>query len=146
MRTLAILISIVLTTSGCVHRLSMANNQQCASEGMVLDGVDMGSTSAASIGPNFSTYSTSARSNVVRCSMPKKEADKCKIGVYLKSMNPKEEFNQHIGWKNLLIGVGYSYLIPGIAAYYYFDNQRDQAYGDALKIIDEGTKTCESPQ
>lgn len=130
--------------AGCVHAIPMGNHQRCASQGLVLDGVDLGSAESNTVTPKWNVYTTTTATNNVHCVSAKIAEEKCKIDVYNRSLQPGAEFNEHVGFKNLAIGAGYClFLVPGIFAYSHFDSQRDEAFRDSIDIIKSGTRSCE---
>ena len=135
---------LVLSLTGCVHEIGSGNHQNCAFQGMVLDGVDLGSASATTTGPKFRTYQTNAYSESARCSRPKTDEEKCQISAYQRSWQPAADFNKNVGLDNFAVGLGYClFILPGAAAYLYFDSKRDESYRDMIGTIQGGLKSCE---
>lgn len=68
------------------------------------------------------------------------------IEAFKDSFRPSASFNRQLDWKNFLIVIGYCvYLLPGIAAYIYFDSDRDSALFRSKDIREESLKACELP-
>lgn len=135
---------LVLAQTACIHRIGVGNHQECAQEGMILEGINVGSGTAHTRSSNFNTYDTVTNSRQVQCAIPKTDADKCALDVYERSLAPLHRFNQGVPGKNILIGVGYClYIIPGIVGLIYFNGQKDEALDDSDQMIKTSLKSCE---
>jgi len=130
----------ILSFSGCATGIRYNSNQECSARGMVLDGVSISHESARASGYNYysgtTTVNASSSYESANCEYPKDDAKKCEAKTYLSSTEPINEYNDGIGGKRLLNGLGYlAFIVPGIVLKIIYDNQRSDAISESRKIM-----------
>jgi hypothetical protein len=108
---------------------------------MILSGV--ASTNSSSYNYNFGH--TNHHGESVMCEVPKTIVDKCKAIEIERSIGPVYEYNEWVRTKDMVTGAGYlAYVLPGIAAYWYFSNERDKAINKSRQLQTDAERECEA--
>ena len=78
----------------------------------------------------------SSSSENVRCEVPSNADEKKEVGLLAQSLRPKVVYNDDIKFKQTMTALGYViYIIPGIAAKYYYDGERERAINESERIL-----------
>ena len=125
--TIYILVIVSISGIGCVHRIPLTYQEYCGQQGLVFNSVRDDSGSARAY--NYRTQSVvraSSFNRSISCERPKSEVDNCEIESTGQAGILKSEYNSGVLARNYLIGAGYFlWVLPGVAAYYYYDSKRD---------------------
>src|SRR5690606_11683544 len=104
------LLYIISTASGCATVAPISLQEKCARDGMVLAGASAYEGSSAayaafgkSHGNAFSNYSGTSLS----CREPMSEGEKCEVNRLVRIAQPRFDYNENIGTKRTLTGIGY---------------------------------------
>lgn len=111
--------------SGCATTIPYTYEEQCADTNMKLRGVTYSSGSTSAMIGKTSGF---ARSNnqSVSCEAPNSDEERGRIAFLRESyIEPKEAYNKTVNVKKWITGIGYLWLLPGIAAKFYYDYERE---------------------
>jgi len=135
MKRTIVAVMAAVVGSGCVHRPPLTPAEQCAEQGMILEGMSLstsGGVGVATVNGTTAIARSSSYGETVACRRPATSTDHCEVASYSEAARRKGEFNT--GWRNLLIGVGYVvYILPGLVLYLVFDSQSDDAGTEATR-------------
>lgn len=137
-RFLAI-VSLMYGLVGCATAIPYSATERCAQDGMVLTGINHGTSNASAVVYNYrgglTTASASGVSTNVQCAVPNSDEEKKQIIDTRKELAPKEDYNQSLEGKKWLTGIGYFvYLVPGVVAKVIYDGQYDRAVEKSNEI------------
>lgn len=139
-RVLSLLIATAISISGCATVAPVSDSETCAKSGMLLAGKSF-SEGNATVWTGKTTAIGSSSGISLSCRVPENEADKCEVNRIASIAQPKFEYNENIGTKRTLTGVGYVlWIIPGVVLKLVYDSQYDKA----LSASNEISKTSAS--
>lgn len=132
-----------LSVVGCATAIPLSYHEHCALKGMRLAGVNSGnsygSANSGNVRVNIDTYSEN-----VSCVVPQTPVDKCEVSRYLKVVEPKIDYNESLGMKRNITGLGYcAGIVPGVVAKVLYDGQRSDARKASEKLEQETEGVCE---
>ena len=139
---------ILALTVGCVHAIPLGPVEQCAQQGMALQGVTLSSgvsTGFAAGNNGGYLYSRGAAyGQAVSCQMPTSAQQQCIIAAARRSGFMKADYEPF--GRNVLIGLGYVlFIIPGIALSIVFEVGRDDYEDEALAAYNSELQRCVQP-
>jgi hypothetical protein len=133
-----ILLWLTLALLGCATAIPYTAEEQCALGAMHLVGLDFQSGSSHAVASNGRSAVAHSYGTAVRCETPKSEAESSHVAIVRQSLDPKIEYNNAIGGKRLMTGIGYVlWIVPGIGLKLYFDSEYDNAVEQSYKIRSE---------
>lgn len=145
MKKLLILV-LALNLSGCVTAIPTSNEESCSREGMVLEGVAIGSESSSAVaynGKSFVNIVGDSYSRNVSCRIPKTPEESCRINALRAGLNEKDLFNESVGTYRFLTGAGYFiYIVPGLVLHYSFNSDRSTYSIRAKEKTNEALVQC----
>jgi hypothetical protein len=128
--TLVIAIVATLLASGCAHHPPLSGEETCGIQGMILEGVALGTGSA--VATDFSGNSVAVRSNSfgVSCRRTSTPEERCEVGAAQAAAGKKLSYDE--GWRDLLLGAGYvAWILPGVILFIVFREQANTLAGEA---------------
>lgn len=142
----AILAVIMVAMSGCVTPIKYTYQEQCAMQGLKFVGVTQSSQSAFASNFRGQSVMISGYGDSVSCRAIESEAEKSEVSGLAQIMRPKFEYNDRQKQRNALVGLGYLfYVIPGIGAKLYYDNEYDKALIQASEIEKQLSTPTKAP-
>lgn len=138
------LVLMVTAAAGCVHAIPLAGAEQCARNGMLLEGMTMSEGSAIGIasGGGFTSVATGrSYGESVSCRRPATQFEACEIAAARASGLVKLDWDQR--GRNLLIYVGYlAFILPGVIFSAIFIGQENDVRDSARDTYAETYTTC----
>lgn len=138
------LILFALFLSGCATPVAYNHSEKCALVGMKLNGAQIQESAGTAYNWDSGTTTINIYSEGVNCSLPKTSEEACTINAWREVANPKVEYNEGIGAKKLITGVGYViYIFPGLIAKIGFDSQAKMSIRKSMEIAKTAFQKCE---
>ena len=144
------LILLPLFVVGCVTAIPLTSQETCSVEGMVPSGLVIGNESGGGVvsqyGSNNIYVSSQSVSRNVMCRPIANESEKCGLFASRKAQSVKSEFNNSVGGKRMLTGVGYVIFWPGLIANYIFESQKSDTMTRASQTFESESMMCEKSE
>jgi hypothetical protein len=135
--------SVVGLLGACVHAPIWSPQEQCAANGLVLNGVvsSHGETVAVASGGAIVVANAESTDESVSCRRPATIDETCEVRAATASLRVKLDFGT--GWRNAMIGVGYVvYILPGLVLLLIFDSQKNSTADDAENVYADTLYRC----
>ncbi len=148
MRLMLVVVAVIALLTGCVHTPPWTPREQCAANGMLLDGIGMSRGEASGVasgggvivGTRASSYGES-----LSCRRPITADETCEVRAARASLDVKDAFET--GWRNLYIGLGYAaFAVPGLFILYLSTVDKHEAEKNAAEAYVQTLASCATPQ
>ncbi len=130
---------------GCATKAPITYQEECATKGLVLQGITSGSGRAFHMGSGGNWVTSRGTSESISCDVPKTPTQSCEADRLSQVAQPKMSYNQSTKLWNLGIGAGYIfYILPGVGLKLLADNKLDKAVAES-HAVDQATRLNCSP-
>lgn len=124
---------LLALTSGCATAIPYSYKEECSFKEMKLHGVDSAKF-VGSVGNGISADFNGTEDRI-SCVVPTSDEERCEVVTSQATAKPKYDYNDSIGTKRFITGVGYvAGIVPGIIAKILYENQKNNALKESTRM------------